>query len=324
MSEKTLGEKVVYFIETCCIVPDGKFVGQPIKLLPFQKKFILAIYDGNRSVRRGYLSIARKNGKTALIACLVIAHLVGPPAILNSQIISGARSRDQAALVFKLAKKIVELSPRLAGRIKIVASHKQMFGLALNTEYQAISAESTTAHGLSPILSILDEVGQVRGPQDDFIDAITTAQGAHDAPLLIAISTQAPSDADLFSIWLDDAERSGDESIVSHVYQADKDCELDDYEQWKKANPALGIFRSLEDVQNQAEQAKRMPTAENAFRVLTLNQRVNLLSSFVSPNTWKIGNEYPGPLVGPVYAGLDLSSNVDLTALVLTARYDLK
>jgi phage terminase large subunit-like protein len=192
----------------------------------------------------------------------------------------------------------------------------------MNTEYRALAAEGTTAHGLSPVLAILDEVGQVKGPQDAFIDAITTAQGAHEKPLLIAISTQAPTDADLFSIWLDDAERSGDPAIVSHVYTAPEDCALDDEEAWKAANPAIGLFRSRRDVEEQAAQALRMPSAENTFRVLTLNQRVNMVAAFVSPGVWKAGNGAPGELDGVVYGGLDLSATTDLTALVLSCRRD--
>ena len=72
-----------------------------------------------------------------------------------------------------------------------------LLGLPLNTEYRALAADGRTAHGLSPVLAILDEIGQVRGPQSDFVDAITTSQGAHEAPLLIAISTQAASDAEV-------------------------------------------------------------------------------------------------------------------------------
>lgn len=319
----TRGERVVAFIETHCVVPEGARVGQPIKLADFQKRFILAIYDAPRRVRRAYLAIARKNGKSALIACIMLAHLVGPEARLNAQIVSGARSREQAGVVFELAKKMVELSDTLRRVVRIVPSGKRLIGIGPNTEYRALSAESSTAHGLSPILAILDEVGQVKGPQDDFIDAITTAQGAHDEPLLIAISTQAPTDADLFSIWLDDAERSGDAAIVSHVYAAPEGCALDDRAAWAAANPALGLFRSIEDVETQAAQAMRMPSAEAAFRVLTLNQRVNMVAAFVSASVWKAGNRQPDDdafLFGPVYGGLDLSATTDLTALVLTAR----
>ena len=316
----TEGERVIRFIEKVCRVPEGTKVGQKLVLADFQKDFIRAIYDNPAGTRRAYLAIARKNGKSALIACLLLVHLVGPKAVLNSQIVSGARSRDQAALVFNLAAKMVQLNPELAKRVRVVPSGKRLIGLTMNTEYKALAAEGTTAHGLSPVLAILDEVGQVKGPQDDFIDAITTAQGAHEEPLLIAISTQAPTDADLFSVWLDDAERSEDPSIVSHVYTAPEGCELGDREAWKAANPALGLFRSLRDVEEQAAQAQRMPASENTFRVLTLNQRVNMASPFVSPGVWKLGNEAPGELEGLVYGGLDLSATTDLTALVLLCR----
>ena len=316
----TEGERVIRFIEKVCRVPEGTKVGQKLVLADFQKDFIRAIYDNPAGTRRAYLAIARKNGKSALIACLLLVHLVGPKAVLNSQIVSGARSRDQAALVFNLAAKMVQLNPELAKRVRVVPSGKRLIGLTMNTEYKALAAEGTTAHGLSPVLAILDEAGQVKGPQDDFIDAITTAQGAHEEPLLIAISTQAPTDADLFSVWLDDAERSEDPSIVSHVYTAPEGCELDDREAWKAANPALGLFRSLRDVEEQAAQAQRMPASENTFRVLTLNQRVNMASPFVSPGVWKLGNEAPGGLEGLVYGGLDLSATTDLTALVLLCR----
>lgn len=319
----TRGERVCAFIERYCRAPEGAHVGEPIKLAAFQRRFILAVYDNPKGTRKAYLAIARKNGKSALIACLLLAHLVGPEARTNAQLVSGARSREQAAVVFKLAAKMVHLSPELSKIVRVVPSNKRLIGLTMNTEYQALAAEGTTAHGLSPVLAILDEVGQVKGPQDDFIDAITTAQGAHDEPLLIAISTQAPTDADLFSIWLDDAERSKDPSIVSHVYAAPDDCDLGDKKAWKAANPALGLFRSERDVAEQAEQAKRMPTAENTFRVLTLNQRRNMIAAFVSPSVWKDGNGEPDDdafIDGPVYGGLDLSATTDLTSLVLTAR----
>jgi phage terminase large subunit-like protein len=217
---KTRGEKVCQFIEAFCPVPEGKLVGQPLKLMKFQREFILDIYDNPKGTSRAYLSVGRKNGKSALIAATILAHTVGPEARQNSQITSGARSRDQAALVFKLAEKMVRLSPRLSQIIKIVPSQKSLVGLPMNVEYKAISAEAGTAHGLSPVLAILDEVGQVRGPTDSFIEAIETAQGAHDDPLLIAISTQAATDGDLFSIWLDDAKNQRQANCLSLVHRA--------------------------------------------------------------------------------------------------------
>jgi phage terminase large subunit-like protein len=168
------------------------------------------------------------------------------------------------------------------------------------------------------VLAILDEVGQVRGQQDAFIEAIETAQGAHDDPLLIAISTQAATDGDLFSIWLDDAKNAKDKRIVSHVYTAPENCEVMDREAWKAANPAMGVFRSLTDIEDFAKQAARLPAKENSFRWLYLNQRIEASSPFLNRSEWEANNDEPEIEPGDIcYAGLDLSASRDLTAFVL-------
>ena len=313
-------DKVIRFVSRYIVVPEGAGVGKPLVLAEFQIEFIREVYDNPNGTRRAILSVARKNGKTGLIAALLLVHLVGPEAKQNAQLVSGAMSRDQASLVFNLAAKMVRLSPELSGLVRILPSGKRLVGLPLNTEYRALAADGKTAHGLSPVLAILDEVGQVRGPQSDFIDAITTSQGAHESPLLISISTQAANDADLLSQWIDDALRSKDPRTVCHLYAAPKDCELLDTEAWESANPALGIFRSLEDLSEQMAQADRMPSMSNTARNLLLNQRVSLDSPFISPDVWASCSAEPVPFDGPVYAGLDLSARTDLTALVIVGK----
>jgi phage terminase large subunit-like protein len=314
----TRGERVIAFIEQHCVIPEGDKVGQPVVLAGFQKKFILEVYDNPEVTDTGILSIARKNAKTGTIAFIMLAHTVGPEAVQNSRIISGAMSRDQASEVYNLASKCVMLSPTLSPIIKIIPSSKKLIGLPMNVEYQAISADNKTAHGKSPILAIIDEVGQVRGPRSDFIDAITTAQGAYENPLLIYISTQSANDGDLFSVLIDDAKNNKHPKTVCHVYAADEDADLLDEKQWHKANPALGLFRSMSDMRKQAEKADRMPSFENTFRNLNLNQRVSTVSPFVSKSIWESCGEEPASLEGAtVYGGLDLSMRTDLTALVL-------
>lgn len=317
----TRGEKVIRFIEGFLRIPEGAKVGQPIRLEQFQRQFILDIYDNPHGTNTAYLSVARKNGKSALISGILLAHLVGPEAVQNSQIVSGAMSRDQAALVFNLACKMIQLNPQLADLVHIIPSSKRLIGKPMNVEFKALAAEGKTAHGLSPVLAILDEVGQIRGPHSEFVDAITTAQGAHESPLLIAISTQAATDADMFSIWLDDAAKSKDPHIVSHVYAAPADADISDQAAWKAANPALGLFRSLDDMARQAEKAVRMPTSEATFRNLCLNQRVSTVSPFVSRSVWESCRaEADQSEVLEWYGGLDLSARTDLTALVLYGR----
>lgn len=307
------------------MAPEGALVGKPIRLIPAQEAFILAVYDNPAGTRRAYWSIARKNSKTATIACILLAHIVGPEAYQNSRIVSGARSRSQAAEVHNYAAKMVWMSPRLAKLARVVPSSKSIVGLAKNVEYKAISAEAATAHGGSGIVVILDEVGQIKGPKDDFVEAVETGQGAYEGTaILFAISTQAATDGDLFSRWLDDAENSKDPRIVSHVYTAPADCDLEDVEAWAAANPALGVFRSLSDVEDMARKAARMPTEEASFRWLFLNQRIDASAPFVTPAIWKAcGTSELADFEGlPVFGGLDLSEVSDLTALVLMAPKD--
>src|SRR5690606_41464686 len=134
-------EKIIRFIESYCVTPEGALVGQPMVLADFQRDFIRQVYDNPAGTRRAILSVSRKNGKTGLIAGLLLAHLTGPESRLNSQIVSGAMSRDQAALVFSLASKMVQLSPRLSELVRIVPSGKRLIGLNMNVEYRALAAE---------------------------------------------------------------------------------------------------------------------------------------------------------------------------------------
>ena len=314
--------RVIQFIERFCVVPEGAHVGQPLRLEAFQKQFITDIYNNPHGTRRAILSVARRNGKSGLIAGLVLAHLVGPMAKQNSQIASGAMSQSQAALVFSLAAKMVQLSPELSAIVRIVPSGKRLIGLPMNVEYRALAADGRTAHGMSLSLAIIDEMGQIRGPQSDFVDAITTSQGSHEAPLLMAISTQSASDADIFAQWIDDARRSQDPRIVCHLYAAPEGADLMDESAWRAANPALGLFRSLDDLREQMTQAQRMPSMENSARNLLLNQRVSTDSPFVSPGVWKACSGPVLPFDGPVWAGLDLSARLDLTALVIVGQVE--
>ena len=315
--------RIIRFIEGYLCVPEGKDVGKPMVLADFQKRFLVDVFDNPHGTRRAILSQGRKGGKTALIAAILAAFVVGPEAKQNAVLVSGALSREQAGLVFRLCCLMIQQSPKLAPLVRIVPSGKRIIGLPMNTEYRAMSAEAKTAMGASPLLIIGDEWGQVRGPQDDFIDSLLTSQGAHENPLQIIISTQASGDADWLSVQIDDAKRSDDPRIVCHLYAAPEGCDLMDESAWRAANPALGIFRSEDDLREQMQQAQRMPSMENSARNLLLNQRVSTESPFVSPDVWKAcagGVSNFGQ--SPVFAGLDLSARTDLTALVLICQDD--
>lgn len=319
--QETRGEAVIGWIEDWLKVPEGAFVGQPVKLRQWQRDIICGIYD--QPTRQAIVSLGRKNGKTALIAMLVLVHLVGPENRRNAQIYSAAQSRDQAGIVFGLASKMVRMDVELNAAVTVRDSAKELFSHLTGVRYKALSADATTAYGLSPVLVIHDELGQVRGPRSELYDALESAMGAQAGPLSIVISTQSPTDADLLSVLIDDAKAGHDPRTRLFMYAAEPEDDPWVEATWRKANPALGDFRSMDEMRREAEKARRLPAFEASFRNLLLNQRVAVSDHFLTPDVWELNGGAPDPSAlddCDVWGGLDLSGTTDLTALVLVAK----
>jgi len=314
------GEQNCQWIELHCRVPEGALVGQQVQLRPWQREIICGIYDS--PTRRAIISFGRKNGKTALSAFLLLLHLCGPEAKANSQLFSAAQSREQAAILFSLAAKVVRMSPDLSQYVTVRDTAKELLCHELGSKYRALSAEASTAYGLSPVFVVHDELGQVRGPRSELYEALETAAAAQSAPLSIVISTQAPTDADLLSLLIEDAKSKADPENKLWLYTADESIDPFSDEAIKQANPAFGDFQNPKEVRNQAETARRMPSAENGFRNLILNQRVNLTNPFISRGVWEANGGEPedDAFESGVYVGLDLSARHDLTAAVAVAK----
>ena len=305
----------IEWIETHLRVPEGKLVGQPVKLSPAQRLWMEQIYG---SPTRTFLcSLPRKNGKTSWSAMILLLHLVGPEAVQSGQLYSAAQSRDQASILHSLAAKMVRMSPTISEYVTVKDSAKQIVCPALGTVYKALSADASTAMGLSPVLVVHDELGQVRGPRFDLYEALETASAAQERPLSIVISTQAAKEDDLLSILLDDALRSNDPRVKCVLYSVPDDADVFDIKEIEKAQPNWHLMNH-DEVKRQMDEAKRMPSREASFRNLIANQRVEVFSPFISGSVWKSCGENVEKLGdGDVYAGLDLSARADLTAFVL-------
>lgn len=317
-------KNIIAFIEKL-ITPSGKGAGKTFKLTKFEKLFIQAVYGPvdsklmRRIVRRAILSMARKNGKTAFIACLALTHLVGPEAVRNGEIYSAATEREQASLIFKYAAQIVRADPELESYLKIVDSTKAMICFSNGSVYRAISSEAGSKMGYNPTVVIYDELAQAKNRE--LYDALDTSMGARmgegEEPLFIVISTQAKDPQHILSQLIDDGLRGNDPTTVCHLYEIPEKLDVFDPKNWKKANPALGDFRSLSEMKTAAKRAQRMPTFEAAFRNLYCNQRVEAKSPLIPRAEWEgctgDANIEPG---SDVYMGLDLSGKTDLTALV--------
>ena len=315
----TRGERNAAWVMTYCVVPEGKDRGKHVVLRDWQVAELRKIYD--TPTRTAILSFGRKNGKTALIAFIVLLHLCGPEAEIGSEVVSGARSRDQAAMVFRYASKCVRLNPDLSAIVRVRDTAKELDCPQLQTMYKALSADAATNLGRSPKVAIHDELGQVRGPRDEFFEAIDTAQGAHDDPLTLIISTQAPRPDDLLSVMIDDALAGKDPMTKVSLYTAPENLDPFSDAALKAANPAFGDFLNADYCRELAEKARRMPSREAAFRNLILNQRVNMHNPFVTRSVWEANSDPPDfSNVRECYIGVDLSARSDLTALVVAGR----
>ena len=321
----TLAERVMVFAEQELRIPEGPTAGASLRLAPFQEAFLYAVFDNPEGTREAVLSVARRNSKTFLISVLALAYIVGPLAELNLAMASAANARDQAALVYRAMSQMIMLSPLLSRLANVTHSSKRITGVVRQTEYYAMSADARTGHGRSLRVVILDEAGQILGPDNDYIAMLRSSQGSYADPLFCTISTQAASDADYLSVLIDDATRARDPRTVCHVYRTPETFELLDEEGWQYANPALGLFRSKDDLRRQLEQASRIPARQAQAENLLLNRRVALTQLWLAPRVWR---DNDGPIDLEVFRsqrvalGLDLSAKVDLTAAVFAAEDD--
>jgi phage terminase large subunit-like protein len=309
----------------------GPLAGTQFKLRPWQKKFIRAVYrtdaEGRRLVRVGALSIARANGKTQLASLLCLAHLCGPEAEPRGECYASANDRFQSSRIFHELAAIIQRVPWLEQRVSIRRFTRELEDGGTGSIFAALSADAPTKHGLAPTFVCMDELGQTMSRE--LLDTFQTAMGKRDQPLMIVISTQAARDEAPMSELVDYGLRIQRGEIVDPsfhltLYSAPQDADPWSPKTWKLANPAIGDFRSLEDVKRLALQAQRMPAAEMSFRNLVLNQRVDPASSFLSAAAWKAcGAVNASSVAGrPCFAGLDLGATRDMTALVLVFKDD--
>ena len=217
--------------------------------------------------------------------------------------------------MFLIAAKMVRMSPTLSNLVTPRDTAKQLYCARLGTLYRALSADAATTFGLNPAFIIHDELGQVKGPLHGLYEAVETATAAQSDPLSIIISTQAPTDADLLSVLIDDALGGHDPKTIILLNTAPEDLDPFDIDTVRLANPAFDDFMNQEEVMSMAEKARRMPSREASYRNLVLNQRVEIFNPFVNKAVWE--DNAGEATVTMCYGGLDLSEVNDLTAFVL-------
>lgn len=312
-------DQMLAFLRSLPIV-SGLKRGERLDLLDFQERFVRAVYapvtaGGVRQVRLAALSVARGNGKSALLAGLTLAHLLGPMAEPYGECYAAALDKEQAGVLFRMMCAYIEATPWMAARVNIRDWHKEITDEITRSKFATLTSDARKAHGLAPSFWVADEVAQWRSR--DMWDNLATGMGKRAEALGVTISTQAASDTHFFSEMLDAPPNP---STYVQLHSAPDGCALDDHEAWLAANPALGVFLNHDQFEDAADRARSSPSFEPAFRNLNLNQRVDAADRFLNAADWEANGDPfdPAELDGErCFGGLDLSSTNDLTALAL-------
>lgn len=320
-------ERVRRFIEGLLVHTKGECAGEPFRLLPFQLEALRGLFDpatvdGNRRVRSGLLFWPRKTGKTTFAAALGL-YATFADGEIGGQAVTAANSREQASLLFNTAADMLELSPVLRERAVVSRATKRITDRVTRTVFRALSSDAGTAHGLDCHFWIYDELHA--SSDRELYDVLQTSTGARRQPMGLVISTAGFDKNSVLGGLYEHAKRwESDPSIDPHFYahlaEAAEDEPWDVEATWRRANPALGAHRSLEELRIAAHRAKLMPAERAAFERLYLNRWTKAENAWLDMAAWDECAE-PVPLEHlagrACYGGLDLSATIDLTAFVL-------
>ena len=317
----------------------GPFAGQTFNLRPWQLRIVKQLFttraDGKRQYRTVLLMLPRKNGKSELAAALAIYFLLFDGE-MGGEVYSAATDRDQAALVFNAAAAMIRQAPELLAVVDIIDSQKRIVHRKSGSFYRAISAEAYSKHGFGASVVIYDELHAAQSR--DLWDVLATSQGARDQPLMMAITTAGFDRHSILWELYSHAKKvienpALDPSFLPILFEAPIEADWTDEAIWHQANPALGDFRSLDEMRIMCARAKEIPAQENTFRRLYLNQWTEQAARWIQLPAWDrcaIGLLDRAALLGRrCYVGLDLSSTTDLTAAVAVfpdsdgARFDV-
>lgn len=325
--DKKKADRAVTFIENLCHTK-GKWAGTPFWLLPWQEQLIRDIFgivkpDGNRQFRTAFVEICKKVGKSELAAAVAL-YLLYADNEPSAEVYGAAADRQQASIVFDVAKQMVEMSPALMKRSKLMGATKRIVNYSNAGYYQVLSAEVGGKHGFSVSGLVFDEIHTQ--PNRQLYDVLT--KGSSDArqnPLHFIITT-AGNDRhsiayELHTKAVDILEgRRVDPTFYPVVYGLKDDEDWEDEENWYKVNPSLGYTVDIERLRDAYREAKQNPADEVTFKWLRCNMWVSSTVAWIPDAIYMRGNESieAASLEGrDCYAGLDLSSTGDITALVL-------
>ena len=307
----------------------GEWAGQPFELGRWQQFIVGSVFgwrwldDGTRRYKTAYNEIARKNGKTTLLAGVGLGGLVidGEP---GAEVYAVATKRDQARIVFEEADRMVKRSESLSKKVNPFRTSLAVDSTA--SKFEPLGADHNTLDGLNTHMGLIDELHAHKTAA--LYEVIETSTGARRQPLMFAITTAGSDQTTVCWEQHEYAEKilSGvleDDSFFAFIATIDEGDRWDDPGVWIKSNPNLGVSVKVDKLREEVDQAKATPRKQNACRRLRLNQWTRAETRLLDLDVWDAGAGELLPLEierknegRPCWAGLDLSSTTDVSAFV--------
>lgn len=327
--DEAAGQRPIDFIEQFIRLPDLKNPTKsvPMRLMQWQRHIIMRLFgwkraDGSRRYRTAWIEVAKKNSKSTLTAALVIYLLIADGEA-DAEIYSAATTREQAAIIFRAAEKMVSRSPALKKIIDTKSHVKRLVFPRGRAFYTVLANKPAAVDGLNAHAVIYDEMH--RQASRELYDALVYAGAARTQPIQIIITTAGDSRE---SIGWELHERAAkiisgaiiDIEAFAYIAAAADDADPGDPAAWRAANPSLGVIVREDEIAAEYERAKSSPARMMNFRRLRLNQWTQKVSRWIDIDRWMKCPARPDPatLMGlECYGGLDLSSASDITAFTL-------
>jgi phage terminase large subunit-like protein len=270
------GARAIAFIERYVTVPKGTGARHRMKLRPWQREIIRGVLDDPRP-RQALVAIPAGNGKSTLAAAIGLYGLLGD-GVEGAQVLVVASDERQARIIFRTAKRMVELYKDLSARVQVFADH--LLEPRTDSVFMALPADPGSLQGWDPSMALVDELHVVT---DDTFEAMAARAGKRDRSLLLAISTPPKAGDDGVMRRLVDHGREGiDPSFYFTEFAAPAGCALDDEAAWAVANPALDDFLHRDALRATLPPKMR----ENAFRRYRLGQWVGVDDAWLPDGAW--------------------------------------
>jgi phage terminase large subunit-like protein len=322
--------KFRYFCETYLHHGAGAWFGKPFILEPWERKISDAIFgtlkeDGTRQYRKLLIHIGRRNGKSTLAAAFIIFWIseesFSDPA---AEVYGCSADEKQALLIFKTCQSMVRQSPELTQLLIVKPYYHTISNPLTNSVYEVLTSKVPTKPGRNSSLVIMDETWAL--PSSEMWSVMENSMGSREQPLMMSLSTAGESSGSFYYELYEYAKRveqdpSSDPAYHSAIFETSPDDDPFDERVWKKANPGLGIYRSLDEMRELGNRAKQFPASEGSFRRHCLNQWVSVgAESWMQSVVWNACSDPIDVKALPqrrCFIGLDLAATTDLAAMIL-------